>query len=358
MSDFQNIQPLEELLRALSSQKGKFPRITGDYFSRYCGIVNELRLNVYPGIDAGLASNSTVPGHYTAHNSEHFDEVVRYAGNLLGLTSNSSDTKLEPYEVYVLLLAIRIHDAGNIFGRDGHEKMCFRVLKDMSGGHGLDDAENKTIARIAEAHGGTTESGDKDTIRQLEAESLVGSSQIRPRLLASITRFADEICESRNRAAGYLAKYAGIPKHNEVFHQYASAITGAGVSAKDRRVTLNFDLTVDQVVRKWGYAIEPGTGAVKEDYLIDEILRRLEKMDLERRYCNGFSRDAYSVDAIRASINIVDKKNYDVIESIGIPPLEDAGYPNDGISLSKELSAYCGEQYGIALTKKMGGQKS
>lgn len=334
------LQPLEKLFISLSSDHSKFPRPVVEYGDLYIALVNHLRANVYKDIDAGLSANSSLPGIYTAHNSEHFDEVVHYAGALLGVKNGDEKINLSPYELYILLVAIRIHDAGNIHGRDKHELKCFTVLKNCGAASGEDDTEKKTIANIAQAHGGQTSTGDKDTIGSLPTTLPLGKEFIRPRLIASIVRFADEICESRGRAANYLLKHGEVPKHNEVFHKYAESIRGSVVEHNSNSHAMAYAISLSDTGTKWGCAIE---GDKTETYLIDEILERLAKMDRERRYCNRFSREAYTIDSIKAKIDIVDD-DMDVIKSISVPELCDYGYPDGtAIELKRQLHQYCGD---------------
>jgi len=340
MTDF---LPLEKAFFRAAAETSKFPRIVSNYADLYKGLLNHLRANIYKDIDAGLASNSDIPGFYTAHNSEHFDEVVRYAGDLLGVETWKDDNiPLHPYELYILLVAIRIHDAGNAHGRKDHEKKCFDVLRSCGAASGIDVTEKKLIAMIAQAHGGETARRDKDTIGDLETEIPSSNFSIRAQLIASIVRFADEICENRGRAANYLLEHGEIPKHSELFHKYAAAISANVIVRKDKRLTLKYTVNIKDAARPWGCAV---TGEEKEKYLIDYILERLEKMDRERKYCNRFSREIYTVDSIRAKIEIIDD-NHDELEVIAVPELYDFGYPdkNQG-SLKERLKEYCGPAF-------------
>jgi hypothetical protein len=335
-----NLLPLEKVFVRKATDKSKFPRLDVDYVKLYDGLLHHLRTNFYQHIDTSLAQNSAIPGIYTAHNSSHFDEVVRYAGDLLGIKTGEEDVALSSYELYVLLVAIRIHDAGNIHGREDHEKKCFFVLRSFGAVSGDDVTEKKVIALIAQAHGGETSSGDKDTIGELQAEEHMGNTLIRPRLIAAIVRFADEICENKNRSASYLLNNGLIPKHNEAFHRYASAIKSNIVSSKDHRLTLQYQINIEDISQPWGCVVK---GENTEIYLIDNILERLEKMDRERRYCNRFSREIYTIDYIRASIRIVND-NLDEIELITVPELCDSGYPDDKKDghLKEKLNEFCG----------------
>lgn len=320
--------PLEKYLQDKSSDRTLFPSLTLDYFEHYKNLVNHFRSNIYKDIGAGLAANSTLTGFYTSHDADHFDQVVNYAGLLLGISNDNHSTKdlmLSPYEVYILLIAIRIHDAGNILGREGHEKKCYQILRD-SLPKGTDLSEAKVIANIAQAHGGNI-NGNKDTIGSLPKETPISSTKIRNQLLAAILRFADEVCENRGRSANYALEYDALPEHSIIYHKYASVIVSNRI--EDNLLYLDYQIHSNDVVKKW--LLEN-----KKKYLIDIIYQRLEKMNLERIYCNRFTRCLYTIDAIRANITIIDDDR-EPIHNIIVPDLSDEGYPNQHFSLADQL---------------------
>jgi hypothetical protein len=178
-----HLLPLEKLFQKRSTEcPTELPQLGSKYFEQYCGLVNVLRTEYYTKIDAGLAALTLVPGQasgiYTAHDSDHFDEVIVQAGELLGAQElidgsevSRSRSVLNAYELYILLVAIRVHDVGNIFGRERHEKKCFEILNAVGSTAGTHSPEKKIIAKIAEAHGGLTSSGSKDTIGALDIVS-------------------------------------------------------------------------------------------------------------------------------------------------------------------------------------------
>lgn len=346
-----NLLPLEKLFKRKAKKKEDFPRLDVDYATLYLGLLNHLRANIYPLIDTGLAANSKIPGYYTVHNGNHFDEVVHYAGLLIGVEKGNEKIDLSAYEIYILLVAIRIHDIGNMYGREDHERKCFPILRGFGSASGDDDTEKKIIADIAQAHGGRTDTGSKDTISELETSKHVLKNVIRPQLIASIVRFADEICENRCRAARHLLDQSKLPKHSELFHKYAAAISANVVSHKDKRLILEYKVNIEDISKPWGCATE---GDKIEAYLIDEILERLEKMDKERRYCNRFSKSIYTIDSIRAKIEIINpNKDNKVVKIISVPELLDFGYPDDNEShLKDKLKEYCGPGLYKNLTQK------
>jgi hypothetical protein len=355
--------PLEEFFgQQLKTRPFEIPHIVNDYFEQYKRMVGVLRIKFYSKIDAGLAANSLASGFYTAHDAEHFDEVVAQAGALLGVVSGecinpgSRAKELNPYELYLLLAAIRIHDVGNMYGREGHENRCFGILKEMGDAAGLDDAEKKIIAKIAQAHGGKNSAGGKDTIGMLDAVSSAGKLTYRPQLLAGIVRIADEICENRRRAATVLLEGNNLPKHSEIYHRYAASIIANRWDYVDNTLHLEFIIRLSDVEKPWGCELRDASNGTKqnEEFLVNEIFARLRKMDRERRYCNVFTRVMFTIEKIKTKISIVSDEDHDELDSIKVPVLSDIGYPDVGEDYFKELANYCGSSYGTELRKKIG----
>ena len=354
--------PLEELFRVRAQTRPtELPQMSADYYAQYQQILNIFRTEYYPKIDAGLAANSKVSGFFTAHDAEHFDEVVLHAGNLIcandliARTGSNLPNELNAFELYILLVAIRVHDVGNMYGRDKHEKMCFQILRDIGSASGNDDAEKKLIASIAQAHGGLTSSGSKDTIGNLQSNIIAGSVSARPRLLAGIVRIADEICENRRRAANTLIRSTSVPKHSEIYHKYAASLIGNQWSRSDSFLTLRFEAKLSDIVRAWGCEERKSSnGKITETYLLDEIFRRLDKMNLERKYCNIFTKEIFTIDSIRASINIVTDEEHESIKTIVVPELSDIGYPQGSEkSLLEKMEEYCGPKFANELNASL-----
>lgn len=321
--------PLEIYFKEQAKRVNEFPNKSTDYFVKYQNICDYLREHIYPNINVGLTINSddtvgneVVKGLYTSHGQDHFDEVVNYAGQLLGLNTSNSDIGLEPFELYALLVAIRIHDAGNILGREGHNARCFEILSDVNSKVNLSTNEIQRIAKIAAAHGGKTRTGSKDTISTLKINHGIASSQLRERLVAAVVRFADEICENRNRSSNYLIEKGKVPEHSLIYHKYGAAINNNSVNSGV--YTIDFILHVDDLKNKYMFneIVEKG-----EIFLIDYIYTRLEKMNLERVYCNKFMGVLCPINSIKASISVHDDIGDDLIEPIAIE-LNDIGYPS------------------------------
>lgn len=296
--------PLELRLKSLAETcPDQFPNSSGNYWKRYDGLVEHLRAEVYPHINAGLACLSKSPGIYTDHGKEHFDEVVRYAGLILEPAFNNGDSALSPYDLFLLLMAIRLHDAGNIEGREQHERRVRKVLEDAGhyvAGNGF---EVELISRIAEAHGGTTSLGGKDTISELPQSDRIGPISCSPQTVAALVRFADEICEHRDRENKYLLRHGKLPAENLLFHLYASSIKSAAPErdVKGFKLQLNFD---SRFLEKPYPTVLSTLENPKSAYLLDEALQRVDKMNMERIYCNRFISPNLRTDKIEVQIDI------------------------------------------------------
>ncbi|MBL3619045.1 MAG: hypothetical protein JMN26_15105 [gamma proteobacterium endosymbiont of Lamellibrachia anaximandri] len=208
-----------------------------------------------------------------------------------------------------------------------------------------DNFEALPIAKIAEVHGGKAldEKGDatKDTIRNsnLDEESSYRAIRFRPRMIAALVRFADEICEDRSRAARFLMERNALPRKSEIYHYYANSITSVDVDLGSKCINIKYELTMDEIVNKKG---KDGG----EEYLIDEINSRLEKMFCELCYCKAFMYEVVAVNKIRAVVKIYDgdsEVRQEVFE------LAEDGYPSKMFSFEAVHPKWCGESVKIEM---------
>ena len=349
--------PLELWLKTMSENDNLFPHTGHNYFKRYEEIKQYLDNNVYKWI--GAATSAEDKGIYTDHGIDHFQAVIRSAGKLLGINSientqnKINNINLNPYEVFILLVAILLHDAGNAYGRAGHEKKPLAILEDMGKAICPDNFESIFIGKIAEAHGGKVKDKNgqetKDTIRnsQLNETDTYYSIVFRPRLIAALVRFADEICEDRTRAANFLMSHNILPRKSEIYHSYANAISSVDVDLASKLISIKYELNKNDVLDKKGKDDD-------EEFLIDEINNRLEKMYCELLYCKAFMYEIVPLTHIRATITIYDKG--EVMEDKGFELAED-GYPEGAFSFRSSYPEWSGEDVKNRILDKEGGTK-
>ncbi|MCY4287689.1 MAG: hypothetical protein OXC63_03770 [Aestuariivita sp.] len=279
-------------------------------------------------VNSGAASVDG--GLLTDHGVRHVETVITRASQL----TNAKNCDLTEYEVFLLLAAIHLHDVGNIHGRQDHQ--C--TLKDVGNWLGATVSSDTTVLRtimlIAAAH---TSSGhqDKDTISKLLPETHILNKKVRPKLLAAILRFADELSDERQRASQYLLETGKLPPTVQIYHHLSYALHSVVIDHESREVELHFEIRKDYAVRQF----EKCGG---QTYLLDEILERSKKIHLERVYAMYSIRDVIQFDAIRVFIEVFDE-GLNPIERIGYK-LAESGYPSepsDGVyTLAPELAKY------------------
>jgi len=330
----------------LDRSREEFPG-SHDYGARL-RIIAEKAREVSASAEKGALWDSVrrgeTPVYLTNHGPEHIDYVVQKATRLLAV----SECSLTPYEAYLLLAAINIHDAGLVHGRAEHEASCVKIMEELGGSVVDNEREKRTICRIAAAHSGRI-NGNKDTISRLQEKHVFLDQTARKQLLAAILRLADELADDRTRASRYELENEGIPKASEVHHAYSDSLYAVEIGPRD--VVLSYEMSRERAVRKWGKA-------ASEVYLVDEIYERTLKMHLERLYCLRFLRQhGFNLDRIKATIQVFDEFSSGTL-SRGplheIPyTLEASGYPKcsggiaelcpslkgqDGEALSRDLS--------------------
>ena len=321
---------LDELKKALIDAPGKFPGHGNTAYARiYEETADYLNRHVHPNVvaHATLADGN---GFLTDHGPEHIKMVTMRADDMLLKTEVAFGSKnaINPYEVFLLLMAIHFHDVGNMYGREGHEQRILDCMNKVSTLGGINQWEKTTIAKIARAHGGIFH-GDKDTIglSMQKGSSSIGETKCRPQPLAAILRLADELSEDASRADQYGMLTGTVPPESGVYHAFAKALNSLEIDHEDQRIKMHFFLQKDQITETFGKG-KDAQGTLKRAYLFDEILSRSRKTFCELIYCNKFLRDfPVKLHAIEVLVEAFKNENsYDPFESHKYI-LQERGYP-------------------------------
>jgi len=313
----------------LERPREDFPANGVDYPSQYSSIRSWLESNIYNDVVASsLFSEVKRKGetiYLNNHGREHVDCVIKRATELIKDTC-----RLDSYEVYYLLVAILLHDAGNIYGRLNHQEMCQQIMLGPNGlGNiaGIDTSEKTYILKIARAHGGRVE-GCLDTISSLQTVVELYGKRIRKRLLAAILRFSDELADDNTRASRFLLN-EGRLDGSEIYHAYSNSLVSINIDGRDIRLT--YHLQKRDVDKKKSEGMD-------KKYLIDYIFERITKMHLECTYCSRYIRrevpDGNScADRICAKIEVFEDFSSNKMLNPILDPIdfvvEETGYPDD-----------------------------
>jgi len=287
-----------------------------------------LNTHVHPSVET-RAAVSDGDSFLTDHGPSHIEMVMRRSQHLLPKsqwTSDGSDTVsggLDPYEVFLLLMAIHFHDVGNMYGREEHEKRIGKVMKDVPVLGELDRFELGVIAAIATCHGGKIQ-GDKDTISRLGAVLNNGDVRYRPRLIAAILRLADELAEDSSRASQFgLASPDMLPEGCFIYHRYASALASVHIDQPNQEISLTFKISKEEGMETFLFDGKPV-------FLLDYIYQRTLKAYQEMTYCSRFMRDlACRLERINVVIDaFCEPHDFSPVKSISYR-LGEIGYPNN-----------------------------
>lgn len=308
--DYNNHKNIEEWFMSLPSHE--FPD-NKNYPHMYSGIKKMMDDQIHDEIKA--IAVSIVPEEFlNNHGSKHVNTVMNRASKLM----KDVNFRLSPYETFLLLMGIQLHDAGHIInGRKEHEKNIAPILNKI-GGDMLDSTERKFIFKIAKAH-----SGKDDPIGQmLEQDHFLGV-ECRLRLLSAIIRLADELADDCLRASTFLLNIQSkaIKENSKIFHIYSDRLKSCMISPAMHEIEQKFELSIEDVMN----SIETTTGEV---FLVDDILTRAKKTFTECIYCNRFFPETIRITRLKIVVSFVDK---DVIEDFMDPitlRIEEKGYPS------------------------------
>jgi len=284
--------------------------------------------NVYKDVTAAAnLKESDDKMYYNDHGIDHVETVIDRASELV----KSDYCELNPKEVYFLLCAILIHDIGNIYGRKKHEGNHFAVISHIMVDFSTDTAEQTVILEIAKAHGGRTTRDSQDTISQLQTEKYFGHEKIRTRLLSSILRFADELADEKARASHTMLNSNELSENpSEIFHAYSACVDCVIPNHRDNAIFIQYHIPINYITRKF-------KKFNSEQYIIDEIYQRIEKIYLENIYCQKYISKFIPLSKIEINIEFI-RPYSNPFDAIGKSPspikfsIENKGYPE----LSKE----------------------
>lgn len=333
--------PLEEWLQEKSKKKPNcFPDRSRNYFRLYVAQKEKFSRYVYPFINPAMAAmdassldNSGGMTVYTDHGIGHVNAVIETAGRLLGCTGKKSKLRMEPYEVYLLLMVILSHDAGNIEGRIDHQFKVHKLLINKRTNVLDDRVEMREIHDIAKSHTGkglVLGLESKDTIVLLKRENTLSSIVYHPRRIAALLRFADEVCEDRNRVPEILLNNPGVTGGPSAPYLYfGQSITSVDILKDKQSIRIQFELHPEHALEPLKFKDKEGN--LKMPFLIDVVLERLGKIRREKAYCFRFLHEVIEFVSVTAEINMIEETDDGNFKAhpIGIIDLSEADYPSE-----------------------------
>lgn len=270
-------------------------------WDNYASAKSRLEESYFPYI------HDAMPWH-TSHDIGHVDRILEKLHSFLvphlQLENVAKDKTVDLMSLNLLLNATLWHDIGNLYGRVEHNKNMKHIFKEMKNSF-YDSALAEWIVKVAQAHFG--ENGinaiGKKTV-------LIGSSLLFPQFLAALLRISDEMEEDYRRVEERLI--SNIPKDHQAYWKFCimnraivpTYINHTYGTRTDTSLIIKISAKFDssEIWAEWG----KNSGTVKG---IEEYIRRIQKINRERKYCNQFLPQTlyfHMVDGIDLCIDICD----------------------------------------------------
>ncbi|MHC0444098.1 HD domain-containing protein [Flavobacterium sp. 3-218] len=312
---------IEEEFLKFRGKKNIFPH-DKNYISYYEILKEKFDKDVHPEVKSKILEIEK-SGYYNDHGIDHIKMVIDRVSKIiecLNPTFKKEKNKyhITPYELFILLMAINLHDTGHLIAsRADHAKAGKSLLAKFDKDNLLSAAEKTIIGNIAQAHG-----GKDDPIGKLEKVMNLSHQEIRPQFLAALLRLGDELAEDETRASGFLLEIGQIEKTSVIFHLYSASLNS--VTLNSNEISLDFYLTDKYLDRAFEKQTNEG---IVEEYIINEIYTRTQKTLLESLYCSRFLPENARFNKVKVKINLLKLDSHEeIMPAIGYK-LKENGYP-------------------------------
>lgn len=334
---------LEEYLYSFTDKPECFPG-KHDLVSAYKSFKDFMEKEVHNETKAMTLVMDDGDIYLNDHSVAHIQMVMEKISKILW-GGEKEVVKLEPFECFILLSAIQIHDAGHVIGgREHHELNAREFLKEYNK-YNVGSPEKKIIYEIARAH-----SGKDDPIGKLPQSEDISNFSVRMRLLAALLRLGDEMADEASRASAFLYDQNKIIKGSRLFHAFSISLNSFLPHVDTQEIRIKFNLNKSRCCEVFKKPTKDGREV--DTYLLDEIYVRTFKTFHECLYYNRFVSDKLRFNSVSVTIDFYDDDNFiPFFDTIGYR-LEEKGYPRlqeenvyalCGMDLEKDGSKLDGE---------------
>ena len=322
---------LEEVFYGCETDLDKFPN-RHNYVATYKQFKQFMDEEIHPNV-VYMTHRLESEVDLNDHSAKHIEMIIRKVSMILWDENGkcSLELKLKPYEMFILLMAIQIHDAGHIYeGREKHAENAHKLLDNLNK-YTVTAPESALINKVANAH-----SGKNDPIGYLEDETAISSIPVRVKLLAALLRLGDELADEYSRASNYRLDEKMISPKSRLFHAYSQCLYSFTPRVVSHDVQMQFSLNKLMCTSTF---VKPTKEGDKEIYLLDEIYSRTAKTFLECMYYNRFVPVEVRLTTVNVIISFYDEKTYQEFYPSIKYRIEEKGYP----SISEDnIFALCG----------------
>lgn len=256
-----------------------------DFYQKYILLKKRLTTIDYANVGANFEGGND-------HGPRHIQRVLEKLNRIVG-NDPLRDEILSPYELFLTMMSILYHDLGMLRGRDDHP-LISALLLDMDSNTYVFDTHEKDIIKAAiVSHGSKMDINI--TCARLGESMQIGNFHVRPKVIAALTRFSDELDEDYRRADQELEKRLDIPEESIFYWRFCQRITGISPDFATKTITVNVKFEDDDIGRVLI------VGGESKPFL-SAYANKLSKINKERIYVNNFLPNSLKYNLIKVSV--------------------------------------------------------
>lgn len=228
------------------------------------------------------------------HGPSHIERVLENLDRLLG---PKPLTTINGYELFLAMMGILYHDVGILHQRAGHADTSEKFLHEESNEYIFDEHDRDIIGAAVVSHSHSKDIADE--CQRFAEEEPVNGQTVRPRVIAALVRFADELDEDYRRADPLVEERLEIPEASKFFWQFSQRIEGIRPRFPIKEITITVKFKNEDVGRtiQWG--------EVQKSFLY-LFADKLAKINQERVTVNQFLPDSLRYRSIIVQVRPLD----------------------------------------------------
>lgn len=273
------MDPKNRIEKALAAHERANP--AENYFERYAVLKQRLLTNEYTQVASGFpGGNDHGPGHIT--------RVLEYLDILLG---EDQLRQLDPYELFIAMMAVLYHDVGILAGRDEHARKSGAILL-LESNEYVFDAYDKELIHVAVVSHSSSVDIEQQCSRY-EHEEHVRGRRFRMRVVASLVRLADELDEDARRADQSLARKLPLPEHSEFYWRFNQRVTGIKPDAATGEIRISMSFKAEDLATFYPES---------DRSFVERAAGKLVKLNAEVAKCSRHLPDGLKYSGIRLTL--------------------------------------------------------
>lgn len=244
------------------------------FYEKYVVLKNVLFEKFYEQIP------SKYPG-YTSHTYKHIKGVLLQIDRLCKerVDKNYPDdpNHINLYELYLLLMSVIFHDVAMVIEKRADHGDITKILE-LFDGIILSDDEREWIKVFVKCHQSSVKIEELIPMR----EKFINNWRVHPQFIAAMLRLADELDENKIRAYEVGLKLGTVDEEQVIYHEYAKHVDGIFPESRYEKIAIEISMQLTELFKKF----KKGETDV---LFINEIITRIDKTNVERKYCMGFT---------------------------------------------------------------------